>query len=384
MSAPAARKREPIRLWTKDWLQDEQLARCSWEAKGLWIDLLCLMQDSPTRGELRDEDNAPMTPRDIAKKMRRQTPQVMRLLGELLKNGVASRYEWASGTPNPELLRYPTEVPTSGTHLKSAELPQLDPFLDTQPVYYSRRMVRDAYRAEMASQFGKEGVRRKKDKPTRDTHKGHPQGDQKPPSSISSIKPLPLTDLAQGSGGKKLNGSSHPLPAQRETSVIADCEHLLEHLGSHTGIDVRMFNRPDSLFRSALERGWTRQNIQDALTFIAEQGHPSVKGGSITAIAKAAIDRCFHCRTSGEPIYVNARTWDRETLNIQLLVHLGSGLTKENFRPYEIPWASWDAQGKGKIPGTEGSRYSENDVQMALESVGYQWVRGKVTKRESK
>lgn len=66
-------------------MRDPQLRRCSLAAKGLWIELLCLMHQMPTRGVLRDESGAAWLREDVIAAVNGATNE---LLDQLLRAGV--------------------------------------------------------------------------------------------------------------------------------------------------------------------------------------------------------------------------------------------------------------------------------------------------------
>ncbi len=88
--------RPSFQFYPRDWLNDFALRACSLEAKGLWIDILCLMWDAEQRGELRMRKNAklcPMNAKDIAKVLAQPYATVRRALRELVSTGVAEKAE---------------------------------------------------------------------------------------------------------------------------------------------------------------------------------------------------------------------------------------------------------------------------------------------------
>ena len=50
-------KNPAFQFYVKDWLSDPQLRMCSHSTKGIWIDLLCLMWEAPSRGELEGTEH---------------------------------------------------------------------------------------------------------------------------------------------------------------------------------------------------------------------------------------------------------------------------------------------------------------------------------------
>jgi hypothetical protein len=110
-------------FYVDDWLSDPNLKMCSMEARGMWIDLLCLMWRAPERGTLTYMDAEAnvkqMTTKHIAKLVGEDTATIARCIKELDYNGVFSK--------------------SSGTKI------------------YSRRMVRDAHISEVRAEAGRKG-----------------------------------------------------------------------------------------------------------------------------------------------------------------------------------------------------------------------------------
>ena len=85
-------KRKPSRMSfdPNAWLSDEKLRSCSVGARGLWMDLLCLMWKNEEPGFLQLNGQA-QTPAQIARATGMSEAEVMVLLGELEGAGVPSR-----------------------------------------------------------------------------------------------------------------------------------------------------------------------------------------------------------------------------------------------------------------------------------------------------
>lgn len=89
-------KRPSFQFYTSDWLNDPALKVCSWEAKGLWIDLLCLMHEGNPYGHLTLPNGKAIDQKMIKKmlnfdeKMAKKFPKVFQ---ELEENGVIKRTE---------------------------------------------------------------------------------------------------------------------------------------------------------------------------------------------------------------------------------------------------------------------------------------------------
>lgn len=132
-----ADKRPALLFYPGDWLKDTALRSVSVEARGLWIDMLCLMHESARRGYLQHATGKPVTQEQLARMTGCSSEQASRLLQELIDSGVCSCTEHGS--------------------------------------IYNRRMVRDEQKRAKCSEAGKKGV----------TLKGHRQGQYKgPPQGV--------------------------------------------------------------------------------------------------------------------------------------------------------------------------------------------------------
>jgi hypothetical protein len=172
------------KFWWQDWLADPALRMCSLEARGMWIDLLCLMHQSERSGYLQI-DGKPIPHRTIALLCAVDVRLVRRTTAELIATGVAS--------------------------------------LTPDGILYSRRMVRDSEASEQGREFGKRGgnpsLRRKPD----------PNGGLTPGDN-SGVNPDPYPDPLTGGDkleAKKLESEAEPPvgpqpswgPARRENGT---------------------------------------------------------------------------------------------------------------------------------------------------------------------
>lgn len=108
-----------FQFYPGDWMKDPALRSVSVAARGLWIDMLCLMHESPRRGYLQHANGKPVTTEQIARMTGCSLEEVSQLLQELEYSGVFSCTEHG--------------------------------------VIYSRRTVRDAQRREQAVANGRRG-----------------------------------------------------------------------------------------------------------------------------------------------------------------------------------------------------------------------------------
>lgn len=86
----AKQKKLPaMQFYTGDWMKDPALRSVSSSARGLWIDMLCLMHDSDRRGYLQ-VNGKPVSLEMLARMTGNETEQVSRDLQELENSGVYS------------------------------------------------------------------------------------------------------------------------------------------------------------------------------------------------------------------------------------------------------------------------------------------------------
>lgn len=82
------KKRPAFQFYPGDWRKDVQLRSCSIAARGLWVDLMCVMHDCEPYGHLV-LNGRPMTHAQISGQIGLPPAQVKKLLQELIENGVA-------------------------------------------------------------------------------------------------------------------------------------------------------------------------------------------------------------------------------------------------------------------------------------------------------
>ena len=80
-----------IMFYTGDWLKDPAVRCCSLKARGLWIDMLCLMYESPIRGHLSLASGKPVDATKLARMVGGGVKEVEELLDELYECGVFSK-----------------------------------------------------------------------------------------------------------------------------------------------------------------------------------------------------------------------------------------------------------------------------------------------------
>lgn len=83
-------KRPAFQFYPADWRRDAALQSCSVAARGLWIELMCVMHDCEPYGVLAVNGRA-MSAAQVARLVGEQEKIIMRLLAELEDAGVCSR-----------------------------------------------------------------------------------------------------------------------------------------------------------------------------------------------------------------------------------------------------------------------------------------------------
>ncbi len=82
-------KRPAFQFYPKDWRDEQSLRLCSMAARGLWIDLMCLMHSSDRYGHL-ELAGKPMSVDQVSRLLGEQARDVKRWMAELIDNGVCS------------------------------------------------------------------------------------------------------------------------------------------------------------------------------------------------------------------------------------------------------------------------------------------------------
>lgn len=85
-----ADKRPAFQFYPGDWMKDPDLRRCGRAARGMWIDILCLMFECSDRGVLAT-GGVPWTDQEIAAAVGGDISDGVECVAELLRKGVAYR-----------------------------------------------------------------------------------------------------------------------------------------------------------------------------------------------------------------------------------------------------------------------------------------------------
>lgn len=128
-----------------EWINDDAINDCSYEAQGIWVKMMCFMNKSPLRGLLCKTNGEPYNVKTLAKKLGISHLKLKKRLNELELKGVFSRLKDEKYdqflTKNDQFFKdYPLLNPTS--------------YLG---VIYSRRMVRQAEHYRKSVACGRKG-----------------------------------------------------------------------------------------------------------------------------------------------------------------------------------------------------------------------------------
>lgn len=148
-------KRPAFQFYPGDWQRDTALRFCSVAARGLWIDMMCLMHEGAPYGHLK-VGSKDILPPVLARMVGASLPEVEGWLAELEQAGVFSRTD-------------------DGT-------------------IYSRRMVRDEEIRQARAAGGVKSLDNPRVPRRKDTHKGYPSTpslDPSPASASASAKEEP-------------------------------------------------------------------------------------------------------------------------------------------------------------------------------------------------
>lgn len=155
-------KRPSFQFYPADWRNNAKLSRCSWGARGAWLEVMCLLHDSEEYGLLR----WPL--KDIAQAV----GAPIKLLNELIAKGVLK-----GGDKGFDAFVY---VPRSG---RKDGAPVTLIQSGTECVWYSSRMVEDEYKRQNSGGvtrfLGEESKGRPTPKHSPSPRHGDNQGDDK-------------------------------------------------------------------------------------------------------------------------------------------------------------------------------------------------------------
>jgi len=83
-------KMPSMQFYPGDWMKDPALRACSLSARGLWIDMICLMFEAPIRGYLATGEGKPYTEKQISRMVGCDSGELEQALAELTETGALS------------------------------------------------------------------------------------------------------------------------------------------------------------------------------------------------------------------------------------------------------------------------------------------------------
>lgn len=172
-------KRPAFQFYPADWRKDVELRSCSVAARGLWVDLMCLAHECEPYGHLT-VNGQPMTSRQMAGQLGLTPTQTEKLLGELLKNGVARR--------------------TDGGVVFSKRMVEDESAREARAAIGRANGGKGAEFGKLGAEHGKKGGRPKNEEPPAEPGEKPPQN-PRPSSSSSSSSSASTFSEAIASGG---------------------------------------------------------------------------------------------------------------------------------------------------------------------------------------
>jgi hypothetical protein len=177
-----------MQFYPGDWMKDPNLRRCSHAAKGVWIDILCLMWESEERGVLVTSQRA-WSDEEIALAVGGDNATTLACLAELTLKGVANRRQ--------------------------------------DGALYSKRMVRDEHKRTLCKEAGKRGGNPMlvgESSPTlKGVSKGAPKGRSK-----GELTPSSSVSVSSSDNSLSLSGKTRSLKVPPEW----DCQEFWEAIVS--------------------------------------------------------------------------------------------------------------------------------------------------------
>lgn len=210
-------KRPAFQFYPADWRKDPALSSCSLAARGLWIELMCVMHESERYGYLV-VNGRPMDMKQIARMVGESPATVKKLLAELERAGV--------------------------------------PSTSAEGAIYSRRMVKDEYIREVRAEAGRLGgnpeLLKQKDK--------------------QNTKQIPTPSSAIASSSSSFNESDAVKPPPPAADVGGDGYALVGAFEGHGAVPAQTPN-PVARFAIALTKaGFRATSLNPKLIAYVEAG----------------------------------------------------------------------------------------------------------------
>lgn len=106
MSAEENSKKTPaFQFYPADWRKDPGVQSLSFEDRGIWHEIICLMHESPRRGVLLMPNGAPMMTVSLARILGTSTPKLIKSLARIEKSGVSDREAATGALMNRRMVR---------------------------------------------------------------------------------------------------------------------------------------------------------------------------------------------------------------------------------------------------------------------------------------
>lgn len=97
-------KRPAFQFYPGDWLRDTALRSCSVSARGLWIEMICLMHEGTPYGHLKVNSKV-ITPQQLARMVGGEVAEVNGWLEELVEAGVCTRNQEDGALSSRRMIR---------------------------------------------------------------------------------------------------------------------------------------------------------------------------------------------------------------------------------------------------------------------------------------
>lgn len=211
-------KRPAFQFYPGDWQRDAALRSCSVGARGLWIEMICVMHQADPYGHLVVNERG-IEPDTLARMVGASKREVGGWLLELEDAGVFSR---------------------------------------EQNVIVSRRMVRDESVRKARAEGGKLGG----NPALKDNHKVGEKVNHPP-----NLQPTPSSSVLQSSSSEQqnptaLSGKPDPTPPDRMNGHRATAREILEFLNEKTGKQYKPVNANLELIVARLREGFDPDDIR--------------------------------------------------------------------------------------------------------------------------
>ena len=310
-------RRPSFQFYPADWLSNANLKRCTHEQQGIWINVMCLMHDSPTAyGVL------PWPLKEIAQAANCRES----LLVDLVRKGVMKGAD--PGETCPAFVFTPYHARKKG---EPVTLIQPQP----GPLWYSSRMVRDEY------------VRQLRGQGTRFGDEDDGQDDDAPkPSPNPSPKPSPKPPLGDGPSSSSSSSSVNPL-LRSDSGLDQGCDSSGKV--AKTKQKAKPKHAPGASLEEILEGGKGTRIWESYWKLVSTFGQAKNPAPKITA-----------------KMYANALQAGSTPERIQTLAQALRGATSDpKYMPGLRGWLEGGGHLTPDLPKSEGARASHSPAHRA-------------------